>query len=94
MKKLSLKDAIVLIRLVVTLACCTACATSIIVLSPLWSAIISGISLFCLAAVLTATEPYSWLVIVFYIMARNPIVESSKLGGSPLLTKKSLVEKH
>ena len=58
MKKLQVKDVIVLIRLIVTLACCTTCATSIILLPVLWGMIVSGLSFIALTLVLIATEPY------------------------------------
>ena len=59
MNKLKPEDAIVLIRLVVAIACCTLCATSIILLPFIWGVILSGLSLISLTLVLTATEPYA-----------------------------------
>lgn len=58
MKKLKPEDAIVLIRLVVAIACCTLCATSIILLPVIWGVVLNGLSLIALALILTATEPY------------------------------------
>lgn len=58
MKKLKPEDAIVLLRVIVAIACCTLCTTSIILLPFICGVILSGLSLIALTLILTATEPY------------------------------------